>query len=254
MRKILVTGALGRVGTELVPALRARYGADQVVASDIRMAPTTSATEGPFEELDCTRVERVQEVVRRHDVGAVYHFAALLSAAAEARPDVAWSVNVGGLQAVLEVARRDRCAVFLPSSIGAFGPTTPGVGTPQDTTQRPTTLYGITKVTAELLCDYHARRFGLDTRGLRPPCLVFPGVARSRRRHRLRGRDIPSGAAPPALYVPARTRHATRHDVYARRRRRHHRAHGGRGGASDPPQRLQRDGDELHAGRAWPRK
>ncbi|MDP6883160.1 MAG: NAD-dependent epimerase/dehydratase family protein [Rhodospirillales bacterium] len=172
MRKILVTGALGRVGSELVPALRERHGTDRVVASDNRAMPTDAPTEGPFEKLDCTRVEHVEEVVRRHDVGTIYHFAALLSAAAEARPDVAWKVNVGGLQAVLEVARRTRSAVFLPSSIGAFGPTTPGVGTPQDTTQRPTTLYGITKVTAELLCDYHFRRFGLDTRGLRLPCLV----------------------------------------------------------------------------------
>jgi nucleoside-diphosphate-sugar epimerase len=172
MRKILVTGALGRVGSELVPALRDRYGVDQVVASDNREMPTAAPTEGPFERLDCTRIERVLDVVRRHDVGTVYHFAALLSADAEARPDVAWSVNVGSLQAVLDVARQSRAAVFLPSSIGAFGPTTPGVGTPQDTTQRPTTLYGITKVTAELLCDYHARRFGLDTRGLRLPCLI----------------------------------------------------------------------------------
>ena len=172
MRKILVTGALGRVGSELVPALRDRYGADQVVASDNREMPTAAPTEGPFERLDCTRIEHLEEVVRRHDVGTVYHFAALLSADAEARPDVAWSVNVGSLQAVLEVARQSRSAVFLPSSIGAFGPTTPGVGTPQDTTQRPTTFYGITKVTAELLCDYHARRFGLDTRGLRLPCLI----------------------------------------------------------------------------------
>ncbi len=177
MRKILVTGALGRVGSELVPALRERYGADRVVASDTRLMP--AVTEGPFEQLDCTRIEQVQDVVRRHDVGTVYHFAALLSAAAEARPEIAWNVNVGGLRAVLEVARQNRSAVFLPSSIGAFGPTTPPVGTPQDTTQRPTTLYGITKVTAELLCDYYARRFGLDTRGLRLPCLVslaLPGA------------------------------------------------------------------------------
>jgi nucleoside-diphosphate-sugar epimerase len=177
MRKILVTGALGRVGTELVPALRERYGADRVVASDTCMM--LGATDGPFEQLDCTCIEHVRDVVRCHDVGTVYHFAALLSADAEARPDVAWNVNVGGLQAVLEVARQKRSAVFLPSSIGVFGPTTPGIGTPQDTTQRPTTLYGITKVTAELLCDYYAQRFGLDTRGLRLPCLIslaLPGA------------------------------------------------------------------------------
>ena len=173
MRKILVTGALGRIGSNLVPALRERYGVDLVVASDDRMMPTDgAAAEDPFARLDCTRIDDVREVVRRHNVGTVYHFAALLSAAAEEKPEVAWSVNVGGLQAVLEVALQHRCAVFLASSIGAFGPTTPAHGTPQDTTQRPTTLYGITKVTGELLCDYHARRYGLDTRGLRLPCLV----------------------------------------------------------------------------------
>ena len=178
MRNILVTGALGRVGSELVPALRDRYGADRVVASDNRTMPTGAAAEGPFEHLDCTRVEHVLDVIRRHDVGTVYHFAALLSADAEERPDLAWNVNVGGLYAVLEVARQSRSALFLPSSIGAFGPTTPRDGTPQDTAQRPTTLYGVTKVVGELLCDDYARRFGLDTRGLRLPCLVSQELPR----------------------------------------------------------------------------
>jgi nucleoside-diphosphate-sugar epimerase len=171
MGKILVTGALGRVGRELVPALRDRYGVDRVVASDNRAMPADGSP-GPFEPLDCTQIDHVHDVVRRHDVGTVYHFAALLSAAAEENPQLAWSVNVGGLHAVLEVARQYGCAVFLPSSIGAFGPTTPPIGTPQDTVQRPTTLYGVTKVVGELLCDDYARRCGLDARGLRLPCLI----------------------------------------------------------------------------------
>jgi len=170
VRRILVTGALGQIGSELVPALRARYGADRVVASDVRVP--TGAGAGPFEDVDCTHIREIDAAVRRHDVDTIYHLAALLSATAESRPRVAWELNMGGLYRVLEVARQHGCAVFLPSSIGAFGPGTPRVGTPQDTVQRPTTMYGITKVASELLCDYYASRFGLDTRGLRLPGLV----------------------------------------------------------------------------------
>lgn len=173
MRRFLVTGALGQIGSELVPALRRRYGADRVVASDVRMPAAAAAPqEGPFEYVDCVHIREIDAVVRRHDVGTIYHLAALLSAVAEERPRVAWDVNMGGLYRVLEVARQHRCAVFLPSSIGAFGPSTPKRGTPQVTIQRPDTIYGITKVSGELLCDYYAGRFGIDTRGLRLPGLI----------------------------------------------------------------------------------
>jgi nucleoside-diphosphate-sugar epimerase len=171
-RRILVTGALGQIGSELVPALRARHGAERVVASDARVPPVGRDLAGPFEHLDCTHIRELDHVVRQHDVGCVYHLAALLSAVAEERPRTAWEVNLGGLYRVLEVARQHRCAVFLPSSIGAFGPGTPRQRTPQDTIQRPVTMYGITKVAGELLCDYYAQRFGLDTRGLRLPGLI----------------------------------------------------------------------------------
>jgi nucleoside-diphosphate-sugar epimerase len=176
MRRVLVTGALGQIGSELVPALRARFGAEAVVASDVRMHPPgTGGGEpdgGPFEYVDCTHSRQISDVVRRYQIDTVYHLAALLSAVAEAKPRAAWELNMGGLYRVLEVARQYRCAVFLPSSIGAFGPTTPREHTPQDTIQRPTTMYGVTKVSAELLCDYYATRFGLDVRGLRLPGLV----------------------------------------------------------------------------------
>jgi nucleoside-diphosphate-sugar epimerase len=173
MRRILVTGALGQIGSELIPALRARYGNDRVVASDIRVPPRDRlSAEGGFEHVDCTHIREIEHSVRRHDVGTIYHLAALLSAVAEDKPRVAWEVNMGGLYRVLEVARQHGCAVFLPSSIGAFGPGTPRVGTPQDTIQRPNTMYGVTKVSSELLCDYYHARFGLDTRGLRLPGLV----------------------------------------------------------------------------------
>jgi len=180
MRRVLVTGALGQIGSELVLALRERYGAEQVVATDIRMMPTSvhgahpfgKQSEGPYEYVDCTKIRQLQGVVGRYDIGTIYHLAALLSAIAEEKPQTAWDLNMGGLYRVLEVARQYGCAVFFPSSIGAFGPTTPRDRAPQDTTQRPTTMYGVTKVASELLCDYYALRFGLDTRGLRLPGLI----------------------------------------------------------------------------------
>ena len=173
MRRILVTGAMGQIGSELVPALRERYGVDQVVATDVRVhRPDAPVSEGPFEHVDCTHIREIEQVMQRYDIGTVYHLAAILSAVAEERPHVAWDVNMGGLYRVLEVARRERAAVFFPSSIGAFGPTTQRDQTPQESLQRPTTMYGITKVSGELLCDYYADRFGLDTRGVRFPGLV----------------------------------------------------------------------------------
>jgi nucleoside-diphosphate-sugar epimerase len=172
--RILVTGALGQIGSELVPQLRERYGEDAVVASDIRMPPR--GTDGPFEFVDSTNLRQVTEVVRRNQIGTIYHLAALLSAVAESKPQVAWDVNMGGLYGVLEVARENRCAVFHPSSIGAFGPDTPPDHTPQDTVQRPTTMYGVTKVAGELLCDYYFHRFGVDTRGVRFPGIISYGA------------------------------------------------------------------------------
>ena len=172
MERILVTGALGQIGTELVLRLRSSYGAENVVASDIRMPPKGAlGSGGPFEYVDCTSEDQLQQVVVRHRIDAIYHLAALLSAVAEAKPQQAWDVNMGGLYNVLEVARRSGCAVFTPSSIGAFGSATPKENTPQDTLQRPNTMYGVTKVAGELLCDYYFERFGVDTRGVR-----FPGI------------------------------------------------------------------------------
>jgi nucleoside-diphosphate-sugar epimerase len=171
MRRLLVTGALGQIGSELVSALRERDGESAVVASDIRV-PAAPGDDGPFVVLDVTNARQLQDVVRRHDVGTIFHLAALLSATSEERPQVAWDLNLGSLYKVLEIARENRCAVFFPSSIAAFGPSTPRVATPQDTIQRPTTIYGVTKVAGELLADYYAARFGVDVRGLRFPGLI----------------------------------------------------------------------------------
>jgi len=171
--KILVTGALGQIGADLVPALRQHHGHGAVIASDIRIPPALGASAfEPFELLDCTHLDQLQEVVRRHEIRAIYHLVAMLSATAEDKPQAAWALNMGGLYNALETARQNHCALFFPSSIGAFGPSTPRIATPQDTVQRPTTLYGVSKVAGELLCDYYAGRFGTDVRGLRFPGLI----------------------------------------------------------------------------------
>jgi nucleoside-diphosphate-sugar epimerase len=174
MRKILVTGALGQIGTELVSALGQRYGTGLVVASDVGqpLVQAHSRLDMNYEYLDCTHPQQIFEVVARHDIKRIYHLAALLSAVAEKEPQLAWSINMGGLYNVLEAARQYRCQVFFPSSIGAFGPLTPRDRTPQVTVQRPTTMYGVTKVAGELLCDYYSSRFSVDTRGLRLPGLI----------------------------------------------------------------------------------
>jgi len=171
MKRIVVTGAAGQVGSEMVAALRDRYGAEAVLATDIR-EPVDEEFVAPFRLLDVTNPHAVAEVVRSHRADCVYHLAAILSARGEANPQQAWAVNMGGLYNVLEVARRDGCAVFTPSSIAAFGPSTPPDPTPQDTIQRPNTVYGVTKVAGELLSDYYHDRFGVDARGIRYPGLI----------------------------------------------------------------------------------
>ncbi|GGJ05924.1 NAD-dependent epimerase/dehydratase family protein [Paenibacillus hunanensis] len=172
MDKILVTGALGQIGSELVMKLREVYGADHVVATDLRSSAHEITQSGPFELLDVTNAKAMFEIAKQYEVDTIIHLAALLSATAEEKPLLAWNLNMGGLMNALEVAREQGCQFFTPSSIGAFGPSTPKDNTPQDTIQRPNTMYGVNKVSGELLCDYYFHKYGLDTRGLRFPGLI----------------------------------------------------------------------------------
>ncbi len=173
MKRILITGATGQLGTELTPALRRQYGAEQVVALGHKKQPDEQfCSGGPYVACDVRDKTKLEEIVRQFKIDTIYHLAALLSATAEKEPQLAWALNIGGLLNVLEIARSHGCAVFQPSSIGAFGPGTPRVNTPQLTVQRPTTMYGVSKVTGELLCDFYYHRYGVDTRGLRYPGLL----------------------------------------------------------------------------------
>lgn len=173
MPSILVTGATGQIGTELTLALRERYGDDTVTAAGHRREPPNNlATGGPYFSLDVRDAAALDAVVSQQKITVIYHLAALLSAVAESQPLQAWDINMNGLLNVLECARKHNCQVFFPSSIAAFGPDTPAFDTPQDTVQHPSTIYGITKVSGELLCDYYHRRYGVDARGVRYPGLI----------------------------------------------------------------------------------
>lgn len=174
MKNILLIGATGQIGSELTMKLRGIYGNSNVVCGYIPGAEPHGALleSGPAEIVDITNPEQISATVRKYNIDTIYNLAALLSAVAEARPQLAWKIGVGGLYNCLEISREHGCALFTPSSIGSFGVSTPHVKTPQDTIQRPDTIYGVTKVTGELLSDYYARRFGVDTRSVRFPGLI----------------------------------------------------------------------------------
>lgn len=172
MKRILVTGALGQIGRDLTARLRSLYGHESVLATDIRSDQSEAALSGPFRLVDVTAGEALYEAARDHNADTIIHLAALLSATAEAKPLLAWQINMGGLMNALEAARSLGCQLFTPSSIAAFGAGTPKQSTPQDTLQRPYTMYGVSKVSGELLCDYYFHKYGVDTRGLRFPGLI----------------------------------------------------------------------------------
>ena len=173
--KILIIGASGQLGTELVEALRNIYGASSVVASDIRKSDNPDFETGPFETLDILDLAKWKDILQRHQPTQVYHLAALLSATAEQNPEFAWKLNMQGLFHVLDAAREEGSSigrVYWPSSIAAFGPNTPRFETPQYGPMDPTTVYGISKYAGELYIQYYFQRYGVDTRSLRYPGLI----------------------------------------------------------------------------------
>lgn len=174
MKNILVIGATGQIGSELTMKLRSIYGNANVVAGYIVGAePKGELLEsGPAEVCDVTDGAAIERIVTTYRIDAIYNLAALLSVVAEHKPLLAWKIGIDGLMQVLEVARQHQCQVFTPSSIGSFGPETPRSRTPQDTVQRPRTIYGVSKVTTELLSDYYHRKYGTDTRSVRFPGLI----------------------------------------------------------------------------------
>lgn len=173
MKNILIIGATGQIGSELTMLLRKNYTGNVVAGYIPGAEPKGELKEsGPSAIVDITNPQQIADAVNKYHVDTIYNLAALLSAVAENKPQLAWKIGLGGLFNTLEVAREKNCAVFTPSSIGSFGPGTPKDKTPQDTIQRPKTMYGVTKVSGELLSDYYFTRFGVDTRSVRFPGLI----------------------------------------------------------------------------------
>ncbi|MBK7029508.1 MAG: NAD-dependent epimerase/dehydratase family protein [Bacteroidales bacterium] len=173
MKNILVIGSVGQIGSELTMELRKRYGNANVVAGFRSTKPTGELLEsGPAEIVDATNAQQIADIVKKYKIDTIYNLAAILSAVGESKPLVAWNTGIGGLMNCLEVAREFNCAVSTPSSIGAFGSSTPLDNTPQDTIMRPGTMYGVSKVAGELLSDYYYKRFGVDTRSVRYPGII----------------------------------------------------------------------------------
>ncbi len=172
MNKILITGALGQLGTELSDSLRAIYGVENVIVSDIR-PPLDDVADGVFELLDVKDSQALRAIVDKHEVTQVYHLAAILSAKGEENPALAWDLNMSSLLNVLDIAKDKALEkIFWPSTIGVFGPSTPKKNTPQHTVMDPTTVYGISKLAGERWCAYYHEKYGVDIRSLRYPGLV----------------------------------------------------------------------------------
>jgi nucleoside-diphosphate-sugar epimerase len=169
----MITGAMGQIGSELSAELSRKYGRDNVVCTDVKTPDHRMLSFGSFQHLDVTDKEAITKVAKDYDVDTIYHLSGVLSAKGEDNPALAWKVNTGGLHNILDVAReRKMVRVFWPSSIAVFGPQAPRFNTPQETALVPTTIYGVTKVAGELLCNYYWARFGLDVRSIRYPGII----------------------------------------------------------------------------------
>lgn len=173
MKNILVIGATGQIGSDLVPELRKKYGNGNVVAMAHKSQPNEELSAGPVEFADAGNKEALEGVVKKHNIDTIYHLASILSAKGEQNPELAWQINMGSLKNVLDIARDHKLErIFWPSSIAAFGPTTPQNKTPQQTVLEPSTMYGVTKVAGELLCNYYFKKYGIDVRSIRYPGLI----------------------------------------------------------------------------------
>ncbi len=177
MRKILVVGAAGQIGTELIPHLQKHYGNDNVIASDIKPEMVKKLSDfSRAVTLDALDSKKYAQIIKEYEIDSIFNLVALLSATGEKNPMLAWNINMGALINSLELAKEFNCSVFTPSSIGAFGTSTPHNKTPQDTIMRPGTMYGVCKVSGELLSDYYFSRFGVDTRSVRFPGIISNGA------------------------------------------------------------------------------
>ncbi len=174
MKRIMVTGAVGQIGSELTMALRKKYGNDNVLATGHKTQPSpTLRDSGPFEFINVTQRETIDAMIKKYNIDTIYHMSAILSAVGEKNPQLCWDVNMNGTYNILEAAREHNLVrVFVPSSIAVFGPETPRVHTPNDTILKPKTMYGVTKVAGEILCEYYVRRFNVDVRGCRYPGII----------------------------------------------------------------------------------
>lgn len=170
MKKILVTGAFGQIGSELVPALQRKFGGEEVVALGHHNLP--SGFKGILEQAGINEIEKLKGIIKKHNIGTIYHLVSLLSAKGEKDPKLTWEVNMGGLRNILDLAAEYKLKIFWPSSIAAFGPTTPREMTPQRTILEPTTMYGITKASGELLGQYYFLKYGVDIRSVRYPGII----------------------------------------------------------------------------------
>ena len=170
--KTLVIGATGQIGSDLVPELRKKYGNDNVIGLSRKTQPSDELKQGPFEFADACNKEEIEAVIKKYEVDTVHHLASILSATGEQNPELAWKINMESLENVLDLAKEYKLKVFWPSSIAAFGPTTPRDNTPQRTVLEPGTMYGVTKVAGELLCNYYFEKFGVDVRSIRYPGII----------------------------------------------------------------------------------
>lgn len=173
MKRILITGANGQIGSELRETLAAQYGSDQVISIDLNKPAGYDAKKlGVLESVDVTDRQAIEKIIDQYQVGTVFHLVGILSGKGELNPDLAWNVNVSSLKYVLDFAKEKSLRVFWPSSIAVFGPTSPKEQTPQITTLEPTSMYGVTKVAGELLCNYYFNKYRVDVRSLRFPGLI----------------------------------------------------------------------------------